>query len=414
MANTDREGPEATAGESDAEAEAREPGAHGVPDSAPLPPEVEERLAAMFGRSSAALTGQPDEAAQPAAEPDPDPDPAGSYWGRQTGGAATPPASAQQASPPLTAPGTSGYDPYGPLPPAPAPSLAPEPAPPPAHQSRRTFALVLVAVVVLLVGTGVVVFALNGGDGTKPAAALETAVANLHRAKTAQVALNVAVNAGGEAVRMTGNGETNVLTNATNETITYNLAGTSFTARAIIDGPTAYFNYGVGVGRIVPGKSWVSMKVGQSAASGSEGTGIFSDPNAMLAVLASPGAVVRAIGASEVNGVAVQGYSIDLGPAGIARLLRSAYFPPSVKAAMESAHYSHLDYIAFIDASNRLRDLRTVANFSVSGNHFTVQGDMSLSDYGVRVSITDPPASEVVTFQEFEKIAAQSQGTASS
>jgi hypothetical protein len=412
MANTDREGPEATAGEADAEAGVRDPGAHGLPDSAPLPPEVEVRLAAMFGRSSPAPTGQPDEAAQPAAEPDLDPDPAGSYWSRQTGDTATPPASARQASPPLTAPGTSGYDPYGPLPPAPA--LAPEPAPPPAHQSRRTFVLVLVAVVVLLVGTGVIVFALNGGDGTKPATAVETAVANLHRAKTAEVGLNVTVNAGGEAVRMTGNGETNVVTNATNETITYDLAGTSFTARAIIDGPTAYFNYGVGVGRIVPGKSWVSMKVGQSGASGSQGTGIFSDPNAMLAVLGSPATVVRAIGASEVNGIAVQGYTIDLGPAAIAHLLRSASFPPSVKAEMESAHFSRFNYTVFIDASNRLRDLRTVANFSANGNQFTAQGDMSLSDYGVRVSITDPPASEVVTFQEFEKIAAQSQGTASS
>jgi hypothetical protein len=267
-------------------------------------------------------------------------------------------------------------------------------------------------VALLLVGTGVVVYAVNG-DGTNPTNAVETAVANLHRAKTAEVALAISIGANGQEVKITGNGETNVLTNATNETINYDAGGRSFSARAIIDGSTAYFNYGNGVGRIVPGKSWVSMNVGQSGGS-SQSSGIYNDPVAMVAVLGSSGTVVRAIGASDVNGISVQGYSIDLRPAGIQNLLRSGNFPSSVKDELSSAHFSSLDYIAYVDAANRLRDVRTVAHYSFAGQQFTAHGDMSLSAYGVRVAITDPPANEVIPLQQFEKIAAQSQGTATS
>jgi hypothetical protein len=381
MVDTDGEGPQ-TAGESDAE-----PGAL---DAAPT-----------------AESGPPGESgeARPAADATPT-----DYWSRHTGPAPAPPEPAPAfPSASFGAPGPPNT-PGGSSPDAPPPPAA---TPQPHRSATRTFALALAAVALLLVGTGVVVYAANG-DGTNPTNALETAVANLHRAKTAEIALTLSVGANGQGLKMTGNGVTNVLTNATNETLIYNLGGTSFSARAIIDGPTAYFNYGARVGRLVPGKSWVSIDVGQSGASGSQSTGIYSDPTAMVAVLGSRDTVVRALGASDVNGIAVQGYSIDLGPAGIAHLLRSTYFPPDAKRALASSHFSRLDYTAFIDASNRLRDVRTVSNYSVEGLQFTAQGDMSLSDFGVHVTITDPPASQVIPFQQFEKIAAQSQGTATS
>jgi hypothetical protein len=268
-------------------------------------------------------------------------------------------------------------------------------------------------VALLLVGAGVVVYALNG-NGTNPTNAVETAVTNLHRAKTAQIALQLSVAAGGQVVRISGNGETNVVTNATNETIIYNLGAGSFSARAIIDGSTAYFNYGAEVNRVDPGKSWVSMNVGQAGASGSQSTGIYSDPNAMVAVLSSRDTVVRALGASNVNGISVQGYSIELGRAGIDHILSSGSFPSDLKNELSTAQFSRLDYTAYVDASNRLSDVRTAADYSIDGTQFTAHGDMALSDYGVHVAISDPPASEVVSFQEFEKIAAQSQGTATS
>ncbi len=271
----------------------------------------------------------------------------------------------------------------------------------------------LAAIAVVFVGAGITVYALNG-NGTNPASAVESAVANLHRAKTAEIAIAATIDTGGGSIKMTGNGETNVLTNATNETVTYNIGAESLSERAILDGPTAYFNYGPEVGRIVPRKSWVSMDVGQSNTSGSQGVGIYSDPVAMVAVLGSSGTVVHALGASTVNGVAVQGYGIDLSAAGIHRLIQSTYLPSSMKSELAASHFSRLDYIAFVDGSHHLTDVRTVADYSVAGEQFSARGDLSLSDYGVPVSITDPPASEVVPFQQFQRIAEQDQGTTSS
>jgi hypothetical protein len=115
-----------------------------------------------------------------------------------------------------------------------------------------------------------------------------------------------------------------------------------------------------------------------------------------------------------VNGISVQGYSIELGRAGIDHILSSGSFPSDLKNELSIAQFSRLDYTAYVDASNRLSDVRTAADYSIDGTQFTAHGDMALSDYGVHVAISDPPASEVVSFQEFEKIAAQSQGTATS
>jgi len=134
----------------------------------------------------------------------------------------------------------------------------------------------------------------------------------------------------------------------------------------------------------------------------------------MVAVLGSPDTVVRALGGSDVNGLSVQGYTIELGRTGIAHILASTSYPSSLKNELSTTQFSRLDYTAFVDDSNRLSDVRTVANYSVEGVHFTAHGDMALSDYGVHVAISDPPANEVVPLQEFEKIAAQSQGTATS
>ena len=272
--------------------------------------------------------------------------------------------------------------------------------------------MTVAAVAVLLVGTGVAVYE-RSHSGPNTGSALTSAVATTEQSKTADVALSMSLGAGGPSVTIAGNGDSDLARNATNLTLALSADGQALTERAVIDGTTAYYNIGPLVGAIVPGKSWVSMDVGKSSSSSSSfGTGgIFTDPSTLIAVIGAPGTALHALGPAVVNGSRVQQYSVNLGPAGIKKAIGSDTLPGNLRAEISMVHYNQLDYVVGVNGTNHVAQIRTTGAYSAAGEHFTVTGTMDMSDFGTPVTVAPPPASAVVSFQRFETIASQDQGT---
>lgn len=273
--------------------------------------------------------------------------------------------------------------------------------------------LLLAGVTVLIVAAALLGWT-QSPNSSNPSAALETAVAKLEKSQTAEIGMDLTIRAAGSAVTMSGNGATNFKTQATNLTLTYQAsAGQSVTEREIVSGPIVYSDLGSVVGLVVPGKSWVAMDLGQSpSASGGGAGGVFSDPAAMVALLRSEGTNVTALGSSSVDGKAVQGYRIDLGSAGFGKVI-SSDTPPALRAAIRQTRYKSLSYTVYVDGSNNLTRVRAFGAYSFAGVDATVDGTTDFSNYGTSVSAGPPPANEVIPFNEFEKIARQSQAPAS-
>jgi YD repeat-containing protein len=287
-----------------------------------------------------------------------------------------------------------------------------EPVPTRSSDPRPRALLALGAVVLLIAAIGVVFYAVKG-NGPDPNAALEGAVAHSVGARTADVPLSVSVGAAGINESIDGNGTTNFVTDASNMTMTYHAQGRTVVERAIVDGSTAYFNVGPLVGEVAPGKSWLSVNVSSGSTSGPNGIaggGLFSDPNTMVQVLRTSGTTVTMLGSSIVDGVPVQGYAIDLSPAGIARAMRSTEVPPSVRTLLSQVPYKRLEYIVDIDADNYLKEVRVNGVLGAGeGLQATVASAMHFSDYGIPVHVSAPPGDEVIPLQQFQRLEAQAQ-----
>jgi hypothetical protein len=107
----------------------------------------------------------------------------------------------------------------------------------------------------------------------------------------------------------------------------------------------------------------------------------------------------------------VQGYSIRLGPAGIAKTITSEHVPAYMRAEVSSVHYSRLSYEVYVDGANDLKQIRTTGAFSVAGQGATIASTMEFSNYGTAVSVQAPPAGQVIPARQFDQVARQDQGT---
>jgi hypothetical protein len=279
------------------------------------------------------------------------------------------------------------------------------------HRGRAW--LLVGAAVVIFAGAGAAAYELSGYNGSDTGSALSAAVTTSLHSRSADIALSMTIGASGQGLTIAGIGDTSFATSATNLTLTYSAGGQPLTERAVIDGSTAYYDLGPVVGDVVPGKTWVSIDTGKdvSGTSGVGAGGIFSDPTAMLSVLQAEGTAVHALGSSSIDGVPVQGYSIRLGPAGIAKTIASEHVPAYMRTEVASVHYSRLSYDVYVDSASHLKQIRTTGAFSVAGQGATITSTMEFSNYGTPVSAQPPPASQVVPIQQFDQVAKQDTGT---
>src|SRR3974390_71806 len=140
---------------------------------------------------------------------------------------------------------------------------------------RRRWWIPLTAGAVLFAAAGGPAHPLAGRSGTTDTgSALASAAAATRRSGTAHVALSMAFAGAGGKVAIAGNGDTNLVSNASNLTLDLSVGPHEVAERALVVGSTVYVNLGSLVGQIVPGKSWVSEPAeATSSGSGRAATG---------------------------------------------------------------------------------------------------------------------------------------------
>ena len=280
----------------------------------------------------------------------------------------------------------------------------------PTPRRRRLKAGLVAAGAAGLVATSLVVVLGNGPDAQ--AAVLNAANATL-AGKTAQLTLNMTMSVGGESVTASGTGSADFSQNAMALNMSMSGVGQQLALQEIMVGGTLYEGI-PGISIVEPGKSWVSADISQFAHNAASGTGgalgAGEDPAATLHMLAQQGNTVTSLGASTVNGDAVQGYAVTIDKATIEKDLSQASIPSSIRQAIDSFAISGFHIRVYIDDQGQLRreavDMAlTVASQSVSAN-----ATVDFSDYGTLVNIGAPPADQVVSLQQFLQDAAAVEG----
>ena len=304
--------------------------------------------------------------------------------------------------------------------------MAPVTVGPPAPDGparRSGVALVVGAVVVVVIAVvGIAVGTSSGShSGTGPAATSQKApnavvldaIDSTLGAKTADLHLAIAIDVPGAGkITATGDGQVDFSTSASQVSVSYlgmPTAAGGLQMTELFSGGDLYLSMPQ-IAAVLPGKSWVSQSVGTSSmALGS------SNPAGMLQILQNQGDEVTPLGTSDVDDVPVDGYHVVISPAALRNELSGSDLPAGTVQAAESVMGSAgISMDVYVNSSTGLLR-RMVAGLHMTLAGQTVSGTVTedTSNYGVPVSITPPPADQVVSLQQFEQAASSVPGTTS-
>jgi Protein of unknown function (DUF2510) len=198
---------------------------------------------------------------------------------------------------------------------------------------------------------------------------------------SADVTLTGSGSAAGNTFSMTGTGSIDFAHGAMQMSVDLTEGAQQLSGQVIYENKMIYVNLGSVINEIDPGKSWVSMSPGQlTSPGGASSLGSFnasgSDPAAALRTLRQEGNAVTGLGPSTVDGTRVEGYSV--------RVINP-----------------DLDYKVYVDRTGQLVQLSTDVNDTLAGQSVRETDTFDFSSYGAPVSVTAPPAGEVVPFAGF-------------
>ena len=227
--------------------------------------------------------------------------------------------------------------------------------------------------------------------------------------KTADLQLSMSIHVPNGDITASGNGAVNFSSNAAQLAVQYSglpqLNGTQL--REVIVGGSLYLSM-PGISQFASGKSWVSTPLGtDSITPGS------SNPGSMLQLLASQGNTVTPLGPSTIEGTAVHGYNVVISTADLSRELSRLTLPASLDQQMQAVFGSAgLRMTVYVgDANDLIREVDFTMNLSVDGSTVSAVETEDITDYGVPVAISAPPADQVLTLQQFEAAAASAESS---
>jgi Protein of unknown function (DUF2510) len=262
----------------------------------------------------------------------------------------------------------------------------------PRGRRGRNIVLGVAAAALVLVAGGVSTAVLLGGSGN---ASAQEAVANAATQTTAQSAdmsMSIGVGILGVHENVTASGAFDFAQKLGTMTMTIPVNGQQYTSQEIVDGSTVYVNVGGLGGGLAPSKPWVAIPASQLNSS-SNGLGTL-DPTAMLHQLESAGGTVSSLGPTTYDGTSVTEYAATL-PAS-ALMGDIGKLPASLQQGVSGLHLPDMHMDIYVTQDNLLKAL-SVPSYSVSVGGQTLSMDMTmvLSNYGVPVNVTPPPADQV-------------------
>jgi hypothetical protein len=271
-------------------------------------------------------------------------------------------------------------------------------------RKRRRRRLPVVIAVAAAIGLIAVLLALIAPGGTRTAqAAVIASVNNAVANKTARATLTMNLNSG--QMTGTGSGTLDFANGAMDMTMNMNLVQESLSVRLIYLGGKIYEQLPQ-IAALYPGKAWLSLDLSGLAksAGGSGALDLGGNPSAMLRLLTQQGATITSTGSTEINGVNVKSYAVTFDPSVIEKQISSANIPTWIRDAISQVNFQNISEDVYIDGSGQLRRAVVHMGIAVPGSQqrsVNVEETLDLSDYGVLVSISAPPANQVVDFGQF-------------
>ncbi len=263
-----------------------------------------------------------------------------------------------------------------------------DPGPPPRRRRRVLAAVGATVVVVAGVTTGLAVS--GGGNPTHASATVISSTAATMDQGSAHVSLALHGTAAGTAIQMSGQGDADFSHQMATFTLNVNAASQSQSLQLVQDGQTLYLSTPQ-IAQLIPGKSWVSISESQT---GSPDAGSLSpvvgagNPSDILKQLTAAGATVTDTGPSAIDGVAVEEYHV---------------IPPTLpngSPAADALHQLSMNFDVYIDGANLLRRVHFTLSGTVASQAIDIDGTVDLSQYGTPVTVTPPPADQVLPFSQ--------------
>jgi hypothetical protein len=292
-----------------------------------------------------------------------------------------------------------------PMAPGSARATAPAAAATPGSRSGRRF-VPFALLGVMTIGVGLAAF-FAVGQSTTPSDVVASALTNSLRFKSAATTLSITATEAGGTATITSEGVTSFERAAATQVVQITSGGEHIVEHVVSDGSTIYLRLDGGIiAKVVPGKSWLSIPSGKSAASSVTGGGASND-TATLRVLSANGNDVSDLGASRVNGHDVHLYSVHLTRSQINRDIAQEHLPLFMRQAIALVHIPAITYTLAINGANQLAQMKATLHLQAEGQQISEHLTEGYSRYGTKVTVTTPPSHEVMPFQTFLQIAQQ-------
>jgi hypothetical protein len=250
----------------------------------------------------------------------------------------------------------------------------------------------IAAAALVLVAGGVSTAVVLGGSGNASAQeAVANAAAQTMNSQSADMSMSIDVSILGMHENVSANGAMDFAHKVGTMTMTIPVNGQQYTEQEIMDGSTVYVNIGGLGGGLAPAKPWVSENVGQLGNSSGLNT---LDPTSMLRQLQTAGGTVTSLGQTTYDGTSVTEYAATL-PAS-AMMGEIGKLPSSLQQGVSGLNLPDMHMNIYVTQDHLLKAL-SVPSYSVSFSGQTMSMDMTmvLSNYGIPVNVTPPPADQV-------------------
>ena len=275
----------------------------------------------------------------------------------------------------------------------------------PPRNRRRAPLLVLGAAVVLVLA---VVVALLASGGSSPsssdaaAAVVRSAQASL-TSGSAHMTIALSTSIGGHpSVTGSGTGVVDFGQDAADLKMSVGSGSVHLNEEILATGGTAYLGLPQ-ISRLFPGKSWISLTLagpGSGSDLGQAGLSGGSDSVGALGLLTAPGSTVVPLGTSTVGGTTVRGYRVTIDRSDIRAALQREGAAPWIQSALRDVPVIGTEDV-YIDGGGVLCQVVVQTSSTVEGQVAAQTMTVGYSDYGAPVSITAPPAAQVVPLQQF-------------
>jgi hypothetical protein len=240
-----------------------------------------------------------------------------------------------------------------------------------------------------------------------PGAFVTGAARNALAAKTADITLSGTVTVMGRTLPIHGTGHMDAVKQLFDMTVDMNSGGHTILEEMLFAGHDMYMSITADGANAVFQETgtatWVAVPLAQSEASQQAG----SDPIATLSLLQSQGATVKQVGTQNVDGVNCFGFSATFTPAMMAEgakkgMAASGLTPAQQNEIASSIHMAPPTITMWIDQNQVIHRLTESVGMTVSGaGSENGQVTMDFTRYGTRVSISPPPASQVISFSKY-------------